>query len=87
MDRRKARMRADDARRAKLWALGTHAATLALAVAVVSAVFGWAPGALLVLGALALATGVHLVVAFSAYRAVMRRTWPEVQPLPDDDDW
>jgi hypothetical protein len=30
---------------------------------------------------------VHLVVSVVNYRQVMRRPWPAVEPLADDDDW
>jgi hypothetical protein len=30
---------------------------------------------------------VHLSVAVVNYRRVMRREWPKVEPLDDDDDW
>jgi hypothetical protein len=42
--------------------------------------------------ALALAglTGIvasHLGISAVAYRRTMRREWPQVEPLPADDDW
>ena len=30
---------------------------------------------------------VHVLVAVVYYRQVMRREWPKVAPLADDDDW
>jgi hypothetical protein len=30
---------------------------------------------------------VHLTVAVVNYRRAMRREWPKVAPLEDDDDW
>ena len=30
---------------------------------------------------------VHVIVAVVYYRQVMRREWPKVEPLEDDDDW
>ena len=30
---------------------------------------------------------VSLVVGLVEYRRTMRRAWPEVAPLDDDDDW
>jgi hypothetical protein len=29
----------------------------------------------------------HLVIGVAAYRSVMKRPWPKVAPLDDDDDW
>jgi hypothetical protein len=29
----------------------------------------------------------HLVVGLVEYRRTMRRPWPQVPPLADDDDW
>lgn len=31
--------------------------------------------------------GTHLVVGVVHYRQVMRRPWPLVPPIEDDDDW
>jgi hypothetical protein len=30
---------------------------------------------------------VHLVVSILEYRRTMRREWPKVEPIADDDDW
>ena len=30
--------------------------------------------------------GIDLAVGIAGYRRVMRRRWPRVEPLPDDDD-
>jgi hypothetical protein len=43
--------------------------------------------AFLVVGALAATLMVHIAVALLNYRHVMRREWPKVEPLDDDDDW
>ncbi len=42
--------------------------------------------AFLVVGALVGTLAVHIAVALLNYRHVMRREWPKVEPL-DDDDW
>jgi putative effector of murein hydrolase LrgA (UPF0299 family) len=41
----------------------------------------------LVLAALAATLAVHLVVSIVAYRRIMGREWPKVEPITDDDDW
>jgi hypothetical protein len=43
--------------------------------------------AFLVVGALVATLIVHIAVALLNYRHVMRREWPKVEPLADDDDW
>jgi hypothetical protein len=44
--------------------------------------------AFVVLGALVATLMVHIAVALLNYRHVMRREWPKVEPLDDeDDDW
>ncbi len=42
--------------------------------------------AFVVVGALVATLIVHIAVALLNYRHVMRREWPKVEPL-DDDDW
>jgi hypothetical protein len=29
----------------------------------------------------------HLLIGVSEYRRIMRRPWPKVPPLDDEDDW
>ena len=43
--------------------------------------------AFVVVGALVATLTVHITVALLTYRHVMRREWPKVEPLDDDDDW
>ena len=43
--------------------------------------------AFVVLGALVATLIVHIAVALLNYPHVMRREWPKVEPLDDDDDW
>jgi hypothetical protein len=43
--------------------------------------------ALLVLGGFVGTLTFHLVSAVIVYRETMRREWPKVEPLADDDDW
>jgi hypothetical protein len=54
---------------------------------VFAAVFvGWRPGAIIAVAALAATVLIHVVNGVIEYRRVMRRPWPEVDPLRDDDD-
>jgi hypothetical protein len=39
------------------------------------------------LGAFIARLAVHLVVSIFEYRRLMRREWPKVEPITDDDDW
>jgi hypothetical protein len=60
---------------------------LALALGVVAAVFvGWRIGAIIAVAALAASVLLHVVNGAIEYRRVMRRPWPAVDPLRDDDD-
>jgi uncharacterized membrane protein len=43
--------------------------------------------AFVVVGALLATLVVHIAVALINYRHVMRREWPKVEPLDDDEDW
>jgi hypothetical protein len=42
---------------------------------------------LFVLVGLLTTLAVHLAVSILEYRRIMRREWPKVAPLVDDDDW
>ena len=48
-------------------------------------VLGWRPGAWAMLAAVCGQISGHLVIGMTTYRAVMRRPWPSVAPLTDDD--
>ena len=61
--------------------------TLLMMVGMYCAGFGWRPGAYLLLAALLCILLGHLVTGLTEYRRVMRRPWPKVTPLNDDDDW
>lgn len=39
------------------------------------------------LAAFSVTLAVHLGVSILEYRRIMRREWPKVEPLTDDDDW
>jgi hypothetical protein len=68
------------ARLSLLWAL-------AMIVGVYGSVLGWRPGAYLLLTAVTGFLVGHLVMGLGAYRSVMRRPWPVVPPLDDEDEW
>jgi hypothetical protein len=48
---------------------------------------GWRGGAFLMLTAVCGMIGGHLVMGVAEYRRTMRRPWPKVPPIDDDDDW
>ena len=50
-------------------------------------VFESRPAVFLVLATFLAMLAIHLLVSVLAYRQVMRREWPKVAPLTDDDDW
>ena len=60
---------------------------LVMIVGIYGAAFGWRPGAYVMVTALLGLVGGHLVMGITEYRRVMRRPWPQVAPLDDDDDW
>jgi hypothetical protein len=51
------------------------------------ALWDWEPGAYVMIAALAITVSAHLVVGALAYLDVMRRPWPRVRPIDDEDDW
>jgi hypothetical protein len=52
-----------------------------------AAVLGWRRGAFLMLAAVCGTIAGHLVIGVSEYRRIMRRPWPKVPLLDDEDDW
>ena len=60
---------------------------LVMIFGVYGAGLGWRPGAYFMLMAILGQVGGHLVMGVTEYRRVMRRPWPQVAPLDDDDDW
>ncbi len=71
----------------RLWQqLGT-AFTGLLLLGVLVALGGSETGAWILLVALAALITTHLAISVVAYRRTMRRAWPAVRPLADDDDW
>lgn len=52
------------------------------------AALGWRPGVVLMLAGVSGFVAGHLIMGFTEYRRIMRRPWPKVRPLDDDeDDW
>jgi putative effector of murein hydrolase LrgA (UPF0299 family) len=49
--------------------------------------FAWREAAYVALGAFVATLVVHVTVAIVNYRRVMRREWPKVEPIVEDDDW
>jgi hypothetical protein len=47
---------------------------------------GWRAGAVVALIALCASLALHVMNGLIEYRRVMRRPWPQVEPLDDDDD-
>jgi hypothetical protein len=70
----------------RIWASTDSFALLALLVGLYGGGLGWRPAAWILLGALTLRIGSHLVIGTIAYRRTMRREWPAVEPVPFDDD-
>ena len=56
-----------------------------LVAGAVAAASGWRPAAAVLLAALAGLVGSHVAIGVVAYRRTMRRPWPRVEPLPDED--
>ena len=62
------------------------ALTGALFVAITAAVlFRWEPAAWAIVAIITAEFAVYFVIAVIVYRRTMRREWPKVEPLTDDD--
>ena len=48
---------------------------------------GWRGGAFVMLAGVCGNVAGHLLMGITEYRRVMRRPWPSVRPLEDDDEW
>ena len=59
----------------------------AIVVGTVGAASGWRPSAWILVGAVAAVVAGHVAVAAVAYRRALRRTWPQVAPRADENDW
>jgi hypothetical protein len=76
--------------RKPLWATIAQAGLLVLLVTMIvgmyGALLGWRGGAFLMLAWFLLTFAWHLATGVVAYRRVMRREWPHVEPIPFDED-
>ena len=79
-------MTSSDATLVRLWGWLGNVTTGLILVGGLLAVAGWRPSAWLLVGALGAVVTGHLAISAVAYRRTMRREWPRVEPLPDDDD-
>jgi hypothetical protein len=71
-----------------LWQVLGTVVTGAIIVGGFAAVAGWGPAAWVLIAVVTAAVVGHVVIAILRYRQVMRRPWPTVEPLADeDDDW
>jgi hypothetical protein len=75
----------EDATLSVLWGWLDLVFTGALIVGMFLLAAEWRPAAVLVVGALGGLIAGHLALGAVAYRRVMRRPWPQVAPLQDDD--
>jgi hypothetical protein len=60
---------------------------LLLIVGFYGGALGWRGGVFLMLAGVCGNISGHLLVGVTEYRRIMRRPWPKVPPLEDDDDW
>jgi hypothetical protein len=79
----------DDARRGpeRLWYVTREALVALIVVGVVIAFFDGGVGAAVIAVAAAALVAAQVAISFVHYRRVMRRPWPAVEPVADDDDW
>lgn len=72
---------------ARFFGLADSIFTLLIVVGALAAIGGWLSGIYLALAGFGGHLMGHLIVGVVGYRDVMRRPWPKVPPLDDDDDW
>jgi O-antigen/teichoic acid export membrane protein len=79
----------DDAGRVpnRLWNVSRQALGMLVIAGVVLAFFDAGAGAVIVGVAAGALVATQVTIALVHYRRTMRRDWPAVEPLPDDDDW
>jgi ABC-type thiamin/hydroxymethylpyrimidine transport system permease subunit len=65
----------------------TALSTLVVVAGTVGVLTGARSGAWVIVGGLCLGSASSIAIALVAYRRTMRRPWPQVAPLADDDDW
>ena len=69
-----------------LWQVLGTVVTGAIVIGAFGALAGWSPAAWILVAVVAAAVVGHVVISVRRYRQIMRRPWPKVTPLPDDDD-
>ena len=78
---------ASDEQLGRMWALVGFASLALLVTGGYAAAAGWRPAAWLLVASVAGAFAGRVAISVVAYRRTMRRPWPEVSPLRDDEDW
>lgn len=68
-----------------LWHVLGTLVTGGIVIGAFAAVAGWGPSAWILVGLVAAAVAGHVAIAAVRYRRIMRRPWPKVEPLTDDD--
>lgn len=68
-----------------LWHVLGTVVTGAIILGAFAAVAGWGPSAWILVGVVAASVAGHIVMAAVRYRRTMRRPWPQVEPLADDE--
>jgi hypothetical protein len=68
-----------------LWYLLGTLGTGAIILGGYAAAFGWRPAAWILVAVVAATVAGHVLIAAIRYRRTMRRPWPRVEPLSDDD--
>ena len=74
-----------DARLGRLWRLWLHATNALIVVGALGAVAGWRPAAWFLVAVVTGGLAVSLAIGAAAYKQTMRRPWPRVEPVRDDD--
>jgi hypothetical protein len=69
----------------RLWSASGILLQAALLLGILLAVAEKRVGAWLLLAAVVGLVAAHLAISLVAYRQIMRRPWPQVEPLSDDD--
>jgi O-antigen/teichoic acid export membrane protein len=67
------------------WRAIVGAVPVVIAVAAAFALGGSRPAAWVAVGAVVAAFAANLALSVAKYRRTMRRPWPKVEPLSDDD--
>jgi hypothetical protein len=68
-----------------LWQVLGTLVTGAIVVGAFAAVAGWGPAGWILVAVVAASVAGHITIAAIRYRRTMRRPWPKVEPISDDD--